>query len=105
MLWIRNNFITAPDPDPTFQSFRIGMRPLIKGHVKKDEIQVYISSYTMTLKLQFTYPKASKNDVQVTEEASARKRKHQNTSKHEIYFFLLYWAIFALLDPDPEYES
>ncbi len=59
-------------------------------------------NFFLNQKLQFTYPKASIKNVQVTEEAFSSQKKPSNTSKHElINFFLLLWVIFALLDPDP----
>ncbi len=42
-------------------------------------------------------------DVQVKEEAFSLKREHlalQNMKFHK--FFLLLWAILALMDPDPD---
>ncbi len=60
----------------------------------------------MDQKLRFTYPYASINNVQVTEEALNSQKRPSNTSEHELkIFFLLLWVIFALLDPDPDSES
>jgi hypothetical protein len=54
---------------------------------------------------QFTYAQGSIKDVQVAKEAFSSQKRTSSTSKHEIsYFFLLLWAIFALLDPDPDSE-
>jgi hypothetical protein len=46
-------------------------------------------------------------DVQVTKEAFSSQKRISSTSKHEIsfYFFLIWWGIFALLDPDPDSEN
>ncbi len=55
--------------------------------------------------MQFTYPYASTKDVQVTKEDFSSQNRTSGTSKHEMsYFFLLFWVIFAPLDPDPDYE-
>jgi hypothetical protein len=49
-------------------------------------------------KLQFTYPQASKKDVQATEEAFGPQKRTSSTSKHKFfYFFLLMLVIFAIL--------
>ncbi len=43
---------------------------------------------------------------QLTEEASALKRKHPALQNIKfLNFFLLLWVIFALLDPDPDPDS
>ncbi len=48
-------------------------------------------------------PKASIKDSQATEEAFSPQKRTSSTSKHEISkFFLLFWAIFPLLDPDTD---
>jgi hypothetical protein len=55
-------------------------------------------------KLQFTYPEASRKDVQATREVL--KREHPALQKMKcINFFLFLWVIFALLDSDPVCES
>ncbi len=65
-------------------------------HVTKNLIFFY-------QKLQFTYRKASIKDVQVTEEAFSSQREHPTLQNIKILnFFLILWAIFALLDPDPD---
>jgi len=41
-------------------------------------------------------------DAQTTGEASALKKEHPALQNMKIlYFFLYFWVIFALLDPDP----
>jgi hypothetical protein len=53
-----------------------------------------------------TYRKASIKGVQATGEAFSLKREHPALQKMKfINFFLCLLAIFALLDPDPDYES
>ncbi len=57
--------------------------------------------YFLDQKLQFTYPLAS----QATGEPSALKREHPVLKNIKILdFFLFLWVIFALLDPDPQFE-
>ncbi len=51
----------------------------------------------------FSYLIPSIKDVQVTGEAFIPQKRTSNTSKQKISFFS--WAIFALLDPDPNSES
>jgi hypothetical protein len=53
-------------------------------------------------KLEFTYPKASRKDVQDIEEAFSPHKKISITSKHEISFFSTFVRYFAILDPDPD---
>jgi hypothetical protein len=49
---------------------------------------------------------ASIQDVQVKEEAfSSQKRTSSTSNMIFLYFFLLLWVIFALLDPDPDPDS
>jgi hypothetical protein len=44
--------------------------------------------------------------LQATEEPFSSQKRTSSTSKHEnSQFFLLFWAIFALLDPDPDQDS
>ncbi len=54
-------------------------------------------------KLKFAYPGKG---AQTTGEAFSPQKRTSNTSKYEIFkFFLLLWVNFALLDPDPDFES
>jgi hypothetical protein len=54
-------------------------------------------------KLQFTYPCASRKDVQATEEAFSPQKKHPELQNMKfLNFFLLLRIIFALLDPDTD---
>jgi hypothetical protein len=49
---------------------------------------------------QFTYP--SIKDAQATGKSFSPQKRTSSTSKHEIFYFILFlWIIFALLDPDP----
>jgi hypothetical protein len=63
--------------------------------------------YFLDQKLQFTYPLASIKDAQATGEAfSPQKRTSSTVLKNMkiLDFFLFLWVIFALLDPDPQFE-
>jgi hypothetical protein len=56
--------------------------------------------------LQFTYPWASVKDVQATREAFSPHREYPAVLKIKFINFLLFLGvIFALLDPDLDYES
>jgi hypothetical protein len=53
-------------------------------------------------KLQFSYSYAFIQDVYAIEEPSALKRELSGLQDMKfLNFFLLFWVIFALLDPDP----
>jgi hypothetical protein len=55
--------------------------------------------------LQFTYP-LSTRDASATGEASALKIEHPALQNMKfLNFFLFWWVIFALLDPDPDPDS
>jgi hypothetical protein len=90
---------TDTDSDPSFQ---VNPDPIwIRGF--DDQKLIF---YLIDQKLQFTYRKASIKGVQVTGEAFSLKREHPALQKMKfINFFLCLLVIFALLDPDPDYES
>jgi hypothetical protein len=53
---------------------------------------------------KFSYLLASVKDVQATGEAFSPQTRTSSTSKDEIInCFIFFWAIFALLDPDPQH--
>ncbi len=55
----------------------------------------------MDQKLQFTYPKASlKKTSKLQKKPSALKREHP--ALQNMKFFLLFWVILALLEPEPD---
>jgi hypothetical protein len=56
-------------------------------------------------KLQFTYPYASIKNIHSKLQLSALG-EHSSLQKMKfINYFILFWVIFALLDPDPDCES
>ncbi len=82
VLWIRIGFNADPDPaffvnadpDPAFFQCGSGSRVLITKNWKKftaEKLIIFVDQ-----KLQFTYPKASKKDVQATEKSASLKREH-----------------------------
>jgi hypothetical protein len=55
--------------------------------------------------LQFTYPYLFIKDAQATGEAFTLKKEHPVLKNMKILdFFIFLWVIFALLDPDPQFE-
>jgi hypothetical protein len=80
------NLDPVPDPDPRFLMT-----------IKKIKLNQII--YFFDKILQFTFPYASIKKVQATGEALRPPKRTSITSKDEIYCFLFFWVIFALLDP------
>jgi hypothetical protein len=82
------------NPDPGF-----GYQKLKKKIQKNFTAEKFVSSF-FDQKFQFTYPWAS---LKLEEKPSAYKREHQALQNMKFRnFFLFFWVIFALLDPDPD---
>jgi hypothetical protein len=70
--------------------------------MEREKIQLKIFLSYFDQKLQFTYAYASIKDVQATGKAFSPQKR--TSALHKIKFnncFLLFWVIFARLDPDP----
>jgi hypothetical protein len=77
---------------------------VIQGFGDRKFNKIYSSKtflYFLDQKLQFTYPDASIKEHMLQEKPSALKREHPALQNVKILnFFLYFWVMFALLDPD-----
>jgi hypothetical protein len=81
-------------PDPGFDDLKL-----------KKNYSWKFNFYFLDQKLPFTYPLASIRDFQATGEAFSPQKTTFSTSKHEnSVLFSFLWVLFALLDPDPQFE-
>jgi hypothetical protein len=83
------HFRQNTDPDPRF-----------------DDQKLKKKKYSKFGQKQFTHPQASMRTSKLKKKPSALKRENPALQNMKfLYFFLLLWVIFALLDLDPDSES
>ncbi len=84
--------IPDPDPDPGFDDLKL------KKCTTRNIIFIFLVKNCNLL-----IPRPPKRTPKLQEKPSAHKREHPALQKMKILsFFLFFWDIFALLDPDPD---
>jgi hypothetical protein len=79
--------IRIPDPDPGFDDLKL------KKFTAGNLIFIFLIKNCNSIK-----------DAQATGEAVQPSKENIQHFKTILFFFLFLWVIFALLDPDPQFE-